>query len=155
MKRIATNLSHVELNVGDYAKSIRFYDLVLKPLGWERFVCSKTHTVYCDGLMKLVLSPVEEKFKQQGFHRKRIGLNHLAFYAATRDEVDSYYREILRTHGIPSLYQEGPSGDDDYYSVLFEDPDRMKLEVVYAPNYSRRDRWPNTIVSDFDPYLAE
>ncbi len=153
MTHLNTNISHIELNVGDYAKSIRFYDVILKPLGWERFVCSKTHTVYCDGCMKLILSPVEEKFKQDGFHRKRIGLNHLAFYAKSKAAVDFFYKDILQANRIPSLYQDGPDGDDDYYSILFEDHDRMKIEVVYAPNYSKRECWPNNIVSDFDPYL--
>lgn len=139
----------------DYAKSIRFYDTVLRPLGWERFVCSQSHTVFCDGFLKLILTPTEEKFKEAGFHRKQIGLNHLAFYAGSKAEVDSYYLDILLKNGIRSLYKEGPGGDDQYYSVLFEDPDRMKIEAVYAPNYPKRECWPNTIVSDFDPYAAE
>jgi catechol 2,3-dioxygenase-like lactoylglutathione lyase family enzyme len=155
MKDFNTNLSHVEINVGDYAKSIRFYDTVLIPLGWERFVCSKTHTVYCDGFMKLILSPSEEKFRKDGFHRKRIGLNHLAFYAQSKANVDAYFRDVLKASGIPSLYQDGADGNDDYYSILFEDPDRMKIEIVYAPNYSKKECWPNTIVSDFDPYQAD
>lgn len=155
MKETSASLSHVEINVGEYAKSIRFYDLVLKPLGWERFVCSKTHTAYCDGFMKLILSPTDEKFKPEGFHRKRIGLNHLAFYVKSKSEVDSYYQGVLQANSIPSLYQNGPNGDEEYYSVLFEDPDRMKLEVVYAPNYPKRECWPNNIVSDFDPYAME
>lgn len=146
--------SHIEINVGDYARSIRFYDLVLAPLGWERFVCTKSHTAYCDGAAVLVIGPVDEKFRGSGFHRKRMGLNHLAFSLATREAVDRYYAQTLRASGISTLYQEGPSGDDAYYSVLFEDPDRMKIEVVCAPGYTKRECWPNTIVSDFDPYAS-
>jgi catechol 2,3-dioxygenase-like lactoylglutathione lyase family enzyme len=37
---MSTLLSHVELNVSDYARSIRFYDAVLVPLGWRRLVVS-------------------------------------------------------------------------------------------------------------------
>lgn len=152
MKSPSTLLSHVEINVADYAKSIRFYDNILKPLGWERLVCTSDCTAYCDGFLKLILSPIQTAYIKAGFHRKRIGLNHLALYAATKDDVDSYYKNILLANGIPSLYQPGPQGDDDYYSVLFEDPDRMKIEVVCAPRYCERDCWPNNIVSDFDPY---
>lgn len=147
-----TKLSHIEINVSDCAKSIRFYDRILKPLGWTRFVCSKTHTAYCDGTMKVILCPTEERFKKDGFHRKRVGLNHLAFYAKEKADVDLFYKDILQNNTIPSLYQGRPDGDDEYYSVLFEDPDRMKIEVVYAPNYVKREYWPNTIESDFDPY---
>lgn len=152
MSKLNSNLSHIELNVGDYRKSIIFYDHILKPLGWDRFICAKSHTVYCDGFIKLILSPAEETYLKEGFHRKRIGLNHLAFYAKSKLDVDNFYNNTLKANGIPSLYQEGADGTDDYYSVLFEDPDRMKIEVVFAPNYYKRECWPNNIKSDFDPY---
>lgn len=152
MKNLSTRLSHIEINVSDYAKSIRFYDAVLKPLGWERLVCTSDCTAYCDGFLKIILSPVAEKYKDAGFHRKRIGLNHLALYANSKEEVDSYYQNVMRGNNIPSLYQTGPEGDADYYSVLFEDPDRMKIEVVFAPQYCDKACWPNNIESDFDPY---
>ena len=103
-----TNLSHVEINVGNYSKSIKFYDVILKPLGWDRFVCSKTHTVYCDGVMKLILSPTEEKFKSHGFHRKRVGLNHLAFYARSKERVDTYFGSVLKANQIKSLIKWVP-----------------------------------------------
>lgn len=153
MKNSSTRLSHVEMNVSDYSKSIRFYDLVLKPLGWERLVCTSECAAYCDGFLKIILSPVSAEHKGAGFHRKRIGLNHLALYATSKEEVDRYFRDVLQANGIPSLYQNGPEGDEDYYSVLFEDPDRMKIEVVFAPRYCDKDSWPNNIESDFDPYI--
>lgn len=81
-----------------------------------------------------------------------MGLNHIALYADTKDDVDRYYHEVMVPSGISSLYQNGPDGSDDYYSVLFEDPDRMKIEVVFAPRYCDPRCWPNTIESDFDPY---
>lgn len=150
--KTATKLSHIEINVSQYAKSIKFYDIILFPLGWKRFLCTTDCTVYCDGFLKIILSPTEDKHKNAGFHRKRIGLNHVALYAYTKKEVDQFYNEILKKNGIASLYQDGPDGDDNYYSVLFEDPDRMKIEVVFAPHYCDKEFWPNNLVSNFDPY---
>lgn len=152
MKNLNTRLSHIEINVSNYAQSIRFYDIILGPLGWERLVCTSDFTAYSDGFLKLILSPVSEEYKSAGFHRKRVGLNHIALYADAKEEVDRYYREILQKNGLKSLYHDGPEGDDRYYSVLFEDPDRMKIEVVYAPQYCVKECWPNTIPSSFDPY---
>lgn len=60
----------------------------------------------------------------------------------------------MRANNIPSLYQDGPDGDADYYSVLFGDPDRIKIEVVFVPRYCEKGSWPNNIPSDFDPYEA-
>lgn len=152
MKNLSTRLSHVEINVSDYSKSIRFYDTVLEPLGWERLVCTLDCATYCDGFLKIILSPAAAEHRDAGFHRKRIGLNHLALYASSKEEVDTYYQAVMRTNNIPSLYHDGPDGDENYYSVLFEDPDRMKIEVVFAPRYCEKDSWPNNIASDFDPY---
>lgn len=151
---MSTKFSHLEINVSDYRESIRFYDLILRPLGWERLVCSKDCTAYSDGFMKIILSPVNEKFKEAGFHRKRIGLNHIALYAASKESIDRFYQDVMVKNNIPSLYQAGPEGDDVYYSVLMEDPDRMKIEIVYAPRYCDKNSWPNTIPSDFDPSVV-
>lgn len=149
-----TKLSHIDLNVSDYKKSVLFYDLILLTMGWEKLSSQKTHTAYSDGTLKIILSPVEEKYLQEGFHRKRVGLNHLAIYAQTKEVVDLFYKEVLVANGIPTLYEDKPMGDKKYYSVFFEDPDRLKLEVVYAPFYCDRNQWPNNLPNDFDPYLS-
>lgn len=148
----STYLSHVEIYVSDYAKTIRFYDKILKPLGWERLACQKSHTTFSDGAMKIVFCPTEEKYLEHGYHRKRIGLNHLAFYAATKESVDTIYETVLKAEGISCLYDERPSGEDDYYAIFFEDPDRMKVEIVYSPGYCLPEHWTNKIKDDFNPY---
>ncbi len=148
----STHLSHVEIYVSDYAKTIRFYDKILKPLGWQRLVCQKTHTTFTDGAMKIVFCPADEKYLQYGYHRKRIGLNHLAFYAPTKESVDHIYETILKADGIDCLYEKQPVGEEDYYAVFFEDPDRIKIEIVYSPGYCSHTHWTNQLKDDFDPY---
>lgn len=145
-----TKLSHLDINVTDYKKSVLFYDLILLSLGWEKIVSRIEHTAYTDGTLKIIINPVDDKFKGEGFHRKRVGLNHLAIYAPTKDIVDEFHREILLANNVPVLY-DGPNGDKDYYSVYFEDPDRIKLEVVFAPHYCEKNYWPNTVENNFDP----
>lgn len=147
-----TRLSHIDLSVSNYAASIRFYDLVLLPLGWKRLVCQDTFTTYGDGTMKICLCPTDEKYIPFGFHRKRTGLNHLAFYASSKQEVDQFYNDVLVKNGITCLYEKAPAGDEEYYAVFFEDPDRIKLEVVFAPQYCDPTHWTNTLENTFDPY---
>ncbi|NUN07481.1 MAG: VOC family protein [Bdellovibrio sp.] len=147
-----TLLSHIELNVSDYTKSIRFYDLILTPLGWRRLVTQKSHTVFSDGQMKIILSPVIDEHKTPLFHRKKVGLNHLAFYASSRKFVDDYVTSVLKPNGIQALYPQDTRGDDTYYAVYFEDPDRIKIEVVFAPGYCSAEHWTNKFENDFDPY---
>lgn len=148
-----TYLSHVEIYVSVYAKTIRFYDKILKPLGWTRLVCQDSHTAFSDGNMKIVFCPTEEKYLQYGYHRKRIGLNHLAFYAPTKESVDEIYETVLKPESINCLYEKCPTGGDDYYAVFFEDPDRMKVEIVYSPGYCTSAHWTNQLKDNFDPYV--
>lgn len=147
-----TKLSHIEINASDYAKSIRFYDIILIPLGWKRLVCTSDCTTYSDGSMKFIISPTDSKYLSHGFHRKRIGLNHLAFSVSSSNVIDDFYRNTLQLNSIECLYERTPSGDQEYYAVFFEDPDRIKIEVVFAPDYCQNNHWTNQIQNNFDPY---
>lgn len=149
-----SKLSHIEINVLNYAKAIRFYDLVLLPIGIKRVNCTKDFTAYSDGQTKIILSQTERKYIEAGFHRKRAGLNHLAFYAESKEDVDQYYRDVLLANNIEVLYEGRPEGNNEYYAVLFEDPDRLKLEYVYAPKYCDENSWPCNIEDSFDPYTS-
>lgn len=149
-----TKLSHIDLSVSHYKKSILFYDQVLLSLGWEKLISRTDHTTYTDGTLKIIVSPVEEAYKSFGYHRKRIGLNHIALYAETKESVDDFYREILQKNNILTLYHEGASGDNNYYSLFFEDPDRIKIELVYSPFYCDKEFAMNNLDNDYNPYLS-
>lgn len=143
-----TSLSHVEINVTDYAKSISFYETILTPLNWKKLVSQKSHTTFSDGALKLVICPVEDKFRNSSFHRKQVGLNHLAFYANSKEQVDFMYSKILLKNNIECLYEGTPKGDSSYYAIYFEDPDRIKIEIVHAPNYCAEAHWTNQLPSE-------
>lgn len=121
-------------------------------MGFKRISCMKDWTAYSDGVSKFIICPTDEDHKASGFHRKRVGLNHLAFYADSKAEVDEYFKNTLSKNNIEALYEKKAFGDDTYYAVFFESPDRIKLEYVFAPKYCDPNCWPNTIEDDFDPY---
>jgi catechol 2,3-dioxygenase-like lactoylglutathione lyase family enzyme len=130
-------IHHFEYNVGNLKKSRIFYDTFLKRLGWKRFMTHKDVIGYTDGSLKLFLVQAEKRFISKRFHRKQIGLNHIAFRVNAKKKVDGFY-EFLKKKKITVLYG-GPKDysaeySKGYYAVFFEDPDRIKLEVVFAPN---------------------
>lgn len=51
-----TKISQIEIYVSDYAKTIRFYDLILGFLGWRRLVCQTSHTTAVTMVQQLVSS---------------------------------------------------------------------------------------------------
>lgn len=73
----------------------------------------------------------EEKYLDPAYHRRRVGLNHLAFHARSREQVDAITLR-LRERGVTILYQDrpAPTGNSTHHAVFFEDPDRIKVEVV-------------------------
>ena len=99
-----------------------------------------THTDvigYTDGTLKLFLVQVEKRFAAKQFHRKQVGLNHIAFRVGSKKKVDDFHT-FLKENKITVLY-DGPKDYSaeyakGYYAVFFEDPDRIKLEVVFAPD---------------------
>jgi glyoxylase I family protein len=62
------------------------------------------------------------------------GLHHIAWNAASREDVDAMYAHLLSIGAAildpPAAYpQYGPT----YYAVFFADPDGLKLEYVHKP----------------------
>lgn len=64
------------------------------------------------------------------YHRCRVGLNHLAFHASSRQEVDDMTKNS-KDKGINILYTDKyPFAGGEYYAVYFEDLDRIQVELV-------------------------
>ena len=128
---------HVQLNVRSAAASFPFYRELLDYLEF-RCVHEDPHVLgYSDGRTAVWLIETDELHAREGFHRKRAGLNHVAFRVPARDDVDRFTREWLLARGRATLYATPrvfPEYRPGYYAVFFEDPDRVKLEVVHIPD---------------------
>jgi catechol 2,3-dioxygenase-like lactoylglutathione lyase family enzyme len=139
---IQVQFSHLDYNVSDLQEARTFYDPLMEVLG---LACEYAHpdvVLYGNLTFKFCLVQVEERYREAGFHRKRPGLNHIAFSVKAREDVDRLYQEYLLPRGITVLYG-GPgqfANNIEYYAVFFEDPYRLKVEVVYAPHYLNTSR---------------
>lgn len=127
-------LSHVEIYVSDLASSVEFWGWLLPKLGFTPFQQWESGRSWRLESTYLVLVQAEPSYKDQSLHRKRPGLNHLAFWAQSTDQIESITIE-LRQKGIPILYEDrNPEeiGAPSQYAVYFEDPDRLKVELVLS-----------------------
>lgn len=129
---LAGKLHHVEVYVSALEKSMRFWKPFLTALGYGEFQkWDQGVSFMLDGTY-LVFVQTEPKYLKDGYHRKRVGLNHLAFHAASRQQVDEI-ATWARNGGYTILYPDRHpyAGGRDYRYVLFcEDPDRIKVELV-------------------------
>ena len=124
-------LHHIEIYVSDIAESEIFWTWLLEELSYKKFqefnggFSFKLNDTY------IVFVQTEEKYLDIKYHRKRTGLNHLAFYVNSKQDVDDIIKK-LKQRNINILYPEKHpfAGGDDYYAVFFEDPDRIKIELV-------------------------
>jgi catechol 2,3-dioxygenase-like lactoylglutathione lyase family enzyme len=127
-------LDHLDLNVGDLTRSATFYEAVL---GWMGYAVTAREPGW------MILAPPERSpgayvtlvqtrapHASSGYHRKRAGVNHLAFRAPSAASVEELHAWLLE-RSMPVLYGGPMRMDPDRYAVFFEDPDRLKLEYVH------------------------
>jgi catechol 2,3-dioxygenase-like lactoylglutathione lyase family enzyme len=125
----------MDLNVSDLERSAAFYRDLLGRWGYTLVDSGPTWRSFGLGSFYLCLVQAQSPFVERGYHRKGVGLNHLAFHAPSRAAVDDLYRWLL-AHRVQVLYggpMEMGTAAEPNYAVFFEDPDRVKLEYVYRP----------------------
>ena len=135
-----TTIDHVYVAVGDLARAERFYDRVMRLLGFRKGttpIAGEPHLHYFNQVTQYTLRPA-----RSGTHDPYApGLHHLCFRVATRAEVDAV-AAALNQLGIdasaPRLY---PEYAEDYYATFFVDPDGIRLEVC-------AERWMRTRVRE-------
>lgn len=131
---------HIQINVTDRDKSFTFYKDFLGYFGYKVTYEGKEDLGTSNGTTDIWLMETPGKHKEKGYHRKRTGLNHVAFGVSSKEEVDKFIEQFLKPRKIKPLYDSPrhyPEYEEGYYAVFFEDPDRIKLEVVYKPGFEK------------------
>jgi catechol 2,3-dioxygenase-like lactoylglutathione lyase family enzyme len=122
---------HIELYVKNLTISTSFWGWLLAELGYREYQRWDAGVSYRLADTYIVFVQAESRFLDVPYHRCRAGLNHLAFHGGNRAQVDAI-TEKLRARGTSILYEDRHpyAGGPDYHAVYFEDPDRMKVEIV-------------------------
>src|SRR3569833_993840 len=119
-------ISHVSVGVNDVGRAKRFYDPLMKLLGFSiRQADDESVDYSSDGVLFSLETPTDGRPATAGN-----GV-HIAFSAADRETVDAFYREALRLGGRdagrPGLR---PQYSDTYYGAFVFDLDGNKIEAV-------------------------
>lgn len=124
-------LHHVEIYVSNLSKTIKFWNWFLLELGYERYQEWESGISWKYEGTYLVFVQAERRFMDEPYHRCHVGLNHLAFHAESKEQVDSITAK-LKENDVKILYPDRHpyAGGENYYAVYFEDPDRIKVELV-------------------------
>jgi glyoxylase I family protein len=146
----STGVHHVDLVVSDLERSLVFYVELLAPLGWHGVSNARgergetIHYLYGPGSsVGLRQAPVPEAGLP--VDRYRIGLHHLCFEVSDSKELED---AAQRVHKLGARITDGPREFPEYRpgyrALFFEDPDGIKLELVWTPpgtyDYQRGDK---------------
>ena len=125
-------LSHVGIPVSDIAKSKAFYEAALNPLGMGVTLEFGPDDTESGGTAIGFGGQGEQGLFWIG-DNERVGEGiHIAFEAASHEEVDRFHEAALaaggRDNGKPG---PRPHYGPNYYAAFVFDPDGANIEVVY------------------------
>ncbi len=126
-------MAHVILTVRNFPKARAFYGALLPYLGLTPVVDGPDYYYCVGGRTALGIRPAAAERAGEAFSQERSGLHHLCFRARSREDVDALH-EFLVAQGAHIVHppEEGVWAPG-YYSVLFEDPDGIRLEANFVP----------------------
>jgi catechol 2,3-dioxygenase-like lactoylglutathione lyase family enzyme len=126
-------VAHVMLTVSRFDVCKPFYAELLRFLGLKT-VIDTDGWLYCVGGRTAVgIMQAEERHREERFVQFRIGLHHVCFRVRERADVDTIHDFLVRIGAKIIHPPEEGSWAPGYYSVLFEDPDGIRLEVNHVP----------------------
>lgn len=126
-------VGHIGINLSSEDEPFVFWKDLLTFLEFE-IQPDGNHFDATDGHTSLCVQVTKPGYQDPGFHRKRTGLGHIAFRVDSAELVDAFVTEFLKPRQIEALYggaRAYPEYAPGYYAVYFEDPDRIKVEVVF------------------------
>jgi catechol 2,3-dioxygenase-like lactoylglutathione lyase family enzyme len=128
-------IAHIQLTVSDPERCLPFWEKLCHFLEMTTLVKGKD-VVYCIGSRTGILvrgAPRGER--GVAFHQDRAGLHHFCFRARSREDVDAIHRFLVDELDARIVHppEDGSHFAPGYYSVLFEDPDGIRVEVNHVP----------------------
>ncbi len=134
-------INHLALTASKLDQSASFYDQVLGQMGYARVeVPPATQQAMKTQLLawaspngSVTLRPAKGASASKQHDRDAPGLNHLAFNAESRADVNRMHQLLVSIGAVvldpPAEYPYFPG----YYAVYFCDPDGIKIEFVHWP----------------------
>ncbi len=127
-------IAHIQLTVNDPEHCLPFWEKLCHFLEMKTLIKGEG-VVYCIGSRTGILvreAPPDKRDKP--FDQNTAGLHHLCFRARERADVDAIHRFVADELHAKVVHEPEESGfAPGYYSVLFEDPGGIRVEVNHVP----------------------
>lgn len=123
----AGELHHVELYAADLEAAVGFWDWLLGELGYEPKNDWDAGRSWIRGPTYVVVKAAND---DGPVDRETPGLDHLAFHAGSRAQVDRITDRVRERDDTALLYGDRHPYAGGYYAVYFEDSVGITVEVV-------------------------
>jgi glyoxylase I family protein len=123
------SVHHVRLTVSDVDRSRAFYTEVL---GFAHVMDLPSGVFLSNGSVGLGIGPSPDPSRASSddrFDEARIGLDHLSFAAASREELERA-QQLLEERGVPHGEITDLGDAFGLYILAFRDPDNIQLELT-------------------------
>lgn len=128
---VAVNgIAHIQLTVANGAACIPFWEKLCNFLEMQTLIRNES-TVYCIGSRTGILVREQPAGKNSSpFDQDTPGLHHFCFRARSREDIDAIYAFVESELDAKIVHgpEEGNRFAPGYYSILFEDPDGIRVE---------------------------
>ncbi len=126
-------IAHVMLTVSGFDAARTFYGRLLPRFGMK-VVFDSERLFYCvGGRTAIGIQPCDPAYEDEHFVQRRVGLHHLCLRARSRKDVDRLAQVLKEMNTTIIRGPEEGTWAPGYYSVLFEDPDGIRLEMCFVP----------------------
>ena len=147
-----TGMAHIILNVLDWERAHPFYQALLGELCGLTCVCDTMngHGTYdgdhpflyfVGGKTAVGFHKVRPENRTHPFSQRNVGFHHLCLRSRRPEDIDVAH-DFVKTRLVPMgakiIRAPQPGNTEDhwargYYSLLFEDPDGLRLEINHIP----------------------
>jgi len=126
-------IAHVMLTVNRFEECVDFYEPLLHKMGLKTVLKAEGYLYCVGGRTAFGIQSADEAHDSERFVQTRVGLHHVCFRARERADVDELY-DFLRERGAVIVHPPEEAGwAPGYYSLLFEDPCGIRLEINHVP----------------------
>ncbi len=133
---VAVNgIAHIQLSVNNPELCLPFWEKLCHFLEMKTLIKGE-EILYCIGSRTGILvrgAPLDKR--DRPFDQDRAGLHHFCFRARQREDIDAIYRFADQELAARIIHppEAGDNFAPGYYSVLFEDPDGIRIEANFVP----------------------
>lgn len=128
-------IAHIQITVSNPTACLPFWERLCHFLEMKTLI-KNDNVIYCIGSRTgILVRGAPDQKRDVKFDQDTSGLHHLCFRAKSETDVDAIYEFVAGDLNATIVHgpEDGSHFAPGYYSILFEDPDGIRVEVNHVP----------------------